>query len=282
MVLFGTVTRAAARGNLVYGPYLNSDPQCSITTAAGGACTKLRRRFARPKPAYATPRRGKVREFSRKSRTRLQQTLCAVPIAHVGRGLLFITLTYPGSYPGDWEVWKAQLNHLAVKLGRKFPRLGAVWKLEPQTRGAPHFHLLAVGVPFLAADWLRWTWSRILQPGIGPPRNIRINVQLAKSHRGVVSYASKYVAKRQALPPDWQDGVGRWWGVFGRKNIGIVWKWAPLSQGQYFQAVRVVRRLVRSRLRAAQRAPPRAASAGCWAVLRDWQALRIARCVLDN
>ncbi len=220
-----------------------------------------------------------MREFSRKSRTRLQQTLCAIPIAHVGRGLLFITLTYPRDYPGDWQVWKAQLNHVLIKARRKFPRLGGTWKLEPQDRGAPHFHLLTVGVPFLAADWLRWTWSRILQPGIGPPRNVRIDIQLAKSHRGVVSYASKYVAKAQRLPADWQDGVGRWWGMFGRKNVGIVWRWAPLTQPQYFQAVRVVRRLIAVRARRQSRGPPRAYSAGCWAVLRDWQALRLALCV---
>ncbi len=200
----------------------------------------------------------------------------------MGRGLLFVTLTYPARYPGDWPTWKRQLDFMARKFVRQFPRFGAVWKLEPQTRGAPHFHLLVVGLPFIEADWLRWRWSRILQPGIGPPRNIRVEIERARSHRGVVSYAAKYVAKHQALPADWQDGVGRWWGVIGRANLGIVWKWAPLSQPQFWQANRIIRSLVATRQKRQSRSPPRPCSAGMWAVLKDWQALRIARCVLDS
>jgi hypothetical protein len=227
-------------------------------------------------------RRGKVREFSRRSRTRLQQTLCAVPIAHVGRGLLFVTLTYPGAYPGSWSTWKRQLDTMLKRFRRRFPAFGAVWKLEPQTRGAPHFHLLVVGVPFIAKDWLSRAWYDVV--GSRDTRHLAAGtqVQLARSHRGVVSYASKYTAKRQDLPPDWQEGVGRFWGVSHREALGIVWKWAPLSESQFYAAGRIVRQLIARRARARGRAPPRACSCGMWAVLPDWQALRLARCVLHT
>lgn len=280
--MYGNTLRAEARDGLVYGPYLNGVPSASIATAVGATCTKLRRRFAQPRGGRPVPRRGLVREFSRRSRTRLQQTLCSVPVAHVGRGMLFITLTYPAAYPGDWQLWKAQLHHMAIKFARRFPRFGAVWKLEPQRRGAPHFHLLVVGVPYVAKGWLSQTWYEVV--GSHDLRHLAAgtNVQLARSHRGVVSYASKYAAKRQALPEDWQGGVGRWWGVLGRANLGIVWRWAPLTQPQYFQAVRLVRSLVAHRRPRHARAPPLAAPSGTWAVLADWQALRIARCVRDS
>jgi hypothetical protein len=210
------------------------------------------------------------------------QTCCAIPIAHVGRGLLFVTLTYPKNYPGEWHKWKAQLHHVMVRLGQKFPMFGAVWKLEPQKRGAPHFHLLVVGVPFIAKEWLSRTWYDVV--GSRDEKHLRAGtqVELARSHRGVVSYAAKYVAKRQALPADWQDGVGRWWGMVGRRNVGIVWKWAPLSQHQYYAAARIVRGLVRRRSRSGARGSRASPFSGTWAVLPDWQALRIALCVLDT
>jgi hypothetical protein len=251
----------------------------SITTARGGACTKLRRRYIRPRTRPPAGRRGLVREFSRRSRTRLQQTLCAVPVAHVGRGLLFVTLTYPRAWPGNWRQWKADLHHMAVTFARKFPAFGAVWKLEPQRRGAPHFHLLVVGVPFIAKQWLSQAWYDVVGSKDVKHLVAGAQVQLARSHKGVVSYASKYTAKWQELPADWQEGVGRWWGVLGRAHFGIVWGWAPLHQSQYWQAVRIVRRLIAHRQAAVGRGPPRAASGGCWAVLKDWQAERILQCV---
>jgi hypothetical protein len=267
--------RAEARRGLVYGPYLTARAVCSLTTAKGGACTKLRRKYCRPMPhTYQAPR-GKVREFSRKSRTRLQQTICAIPIEHVGRGVLFVTLTYPSVYPGTWPVWKRQLDRWLKRLRRRLPRCAGVWKLEPQARGAPHFHLLLVGAPFMAKEWLSRSWYESVRSD--DPRHLAAgtNVQLARSHRGVVAYAAKYVAKHQALPADWQEGVGRWWGVFNRAGLGIVWLSGPLTQAEFFAAVRAVRRLVAARQRQAARAPPRPAPGGTWAVARDTVAVRL-------
>jgi hypothetical protein len=200
----------------------------------------------------------------------------------VGRGLLFITLTYPRDWPGSWATWKRQLDTFLKRLARKFPHRGGTWKLEPQRRGAPHFHLLVAGVPFIARPWLSQAWYESV--GSHDARHLAAGtqVQLARSHRGVLSYAAKYTAKREALPASWAEGVGRWWGVFGRANLGIIWRWAPLTERQYWTAVRIVRGLVRRRQRSRGRSPPRPCHSGLWAVLPDWQALRIARCALGN
>lgn len=268
-------SRAEARRGLVYGPYLGAPPRASLTVAVGGACAKVRRKFLTPRPNPYRPPRGTVREFSRKSRTRLQQTLCAMPIDHVSRGVLFVTLTYPAKYPGEWAVWKRQIDNWLHRLRRRLPRSAGVWKLEPQTRGAPHFHLLMIGAPFMAKEWLSRSWYEIV--GSGDPKHLAAgtNVQLARSHRGVVAYAAKYTAKRNELPADWQDGVGRYWGVFNRAGLGIAWDVNPLSQRDFYRVCRILRGLIARRKRAAGRGPPRVSSHGMWAVLRAPQAARI-------
>lgn len=267
--------RAEARNGLVHGPYLTARPQCTLTLARGGACMKVRRKFAQPLPnTYHAPR-GVVREFSRRSRTRLQQNLCAIPIAHVGRGLLFVTLTYPRAYPGTWRVWKRHLDTWIKRLRRRRPACAGVWKLEPQKRGAPHFHLLVVGAPFIDREWLSQSWYEVV--GSRDARHLAAGTQvaMARSHRGVVAYAAKYVAKYEALPADWSEGVGRWWGVFNRAGLGIEWLHAPLSQPMFYAVVRQLRALVAHRGGALARSPPNWGASGCWGVVREELGARI-------
>lgn len=58
---------------------------------------------------------------------------------------LFVTLTYPGRFPSlaqakeDLRVWAQRLQRIADKTGI---RVGMLWRLERQRRGAPHFHIL--------------------------------------------------------------------------------------------------------------------------------------------
>lgn len=267
--------RAEARMSLGYGPYLTARARCEVTAAVGGACTKVRRHYLKPTAhTWAAPR-GKVREFSRRSRTRLMQTMCALPIKHVGRGVLFVTLTYPAAYPGEWSTWKRQLDTFLKRVRRRLPAAGGVWKLEPQKRGAPHYHLLIVGVPFIAKAWLTEAWRAAIKTDDEWHRVYGVWVELARSHRGVIAYAAKYTAKHQELPASWAEGVGRWWGVFGRAQLGITWINAPLTQSEYFAFARVLRELVARRSKHLGRGPPRANASGTWAVLSDTDALRI-------
>jgi hypothetical protein len=220
-----------------------------------------------------------VLDFSRRSRTRLQQTLCAIPKAEVIRGMLFVTLTYPGTWSHDSRVWKRDLDKFGKRFARKYPKAACVWKLEPQPRRkAPHYHGIITGVRFVDREWLSRAWYEVV--GSRDERHLRAGtqVQLVQSHRGVISYAAKYTAKHQELPPDWQE-PGRWWGVIGRDNLGIEWVWAPLTEPQYYAAVRVCRKLIAHRRIGRARHPTRPTPAGMWAVLSDWQALRVALCV---
>lgn len=216
-----------------------------------------------------------VREFTRKSRTRLQQYLCSIPKNHVRSGALFVTLTYPDAYPGDWPTWKRQLGAWFDRLRRRCPRAGAVWKLEPQQRGAPHYHLYVVGTPFIAKEWLSQSWYEVV--GSNDPRHLvaGTQVQQVRSHRGVLSYAAKYVAKAQQLPADWQGGVGRWWGVFNRAAFGVSWVWMTVTTPEYDAIHRVLRKLVEHRRTRRPRGPPRPNARGMWLPLTDTAAFRL-------
>lgn len=91
-----------------------------------------------------------VVSWSEKSRSRMVERLATLdysPFDTNGTSIAFLTLTYPG----DWLAVaskasdsKRHLRALQKRFERSFGRpLFAVWKMEFQHRGAPHFHLLA-------------------------------------------------------------------------------------------------------------------------------------------
>jgi len=167
------------------------------------------------------------------------QTCAAIPRWQVDQGMLFITLTYPGQFAMNDRVWKRDLDRFLKRLRRKFPGVGGVWKLEPQERGAPHYHLVIVGVSFIAKEWLSQAWYEVV--GSEDPKHLvaGTQVQQVQSYEGVLSYAAKYASKGlQELPEEWLDGVGRWWGVFGRENLAILRKWMRVSEREWFAARR--------------------------------------------
>jgi hypothetical protein len=133
-------------------------------------------------------------------------------------GALFVTLTYPGEWPGEWERWKRDLDVFLHRLKRKYPAAGVVWKLEPQLRGAPHFHLLVFGVEFIPKDWLKRAWWEVVGSGSVWHREYGAHVDRVRDAKGVRSYTAKYLAKvpvaglLEASGVDWSK-VGRWWGV---------------------------------------------------------------------
>lgn len=179
----------------------------------------LGRKTATPPPPGCI--RGNVVTFSRKSRTRLLRKLNSIDREAVGVPH-FVTLTYPGQWDRDPASWKRHLDAWAKRLGRKFPEAFAVWKLEPQKRGAPHFHLLVFGAEGLDGGWVRASWYEVVDSG--DPRHLRhgADVQLVRSWRGVNSYASKYMGKLvEDLDEEWRR-AGRWWGIINRAGFDAV------------------------------------------------------------
>jgi hypothetical protein len=134
---------------LVNRPYLNRKEEKShgITIYEGGHLVHLKAPKFKSQIEYDEGRtRGKVTEFSYKSRQRLMRKIAMID--ERGAGLpVFLTLTYPEEWPAGWEDWKKHVHHFNVYMVRKYPGVWGLWKMEFQKRGAPHFHFMLWGLP---------------------------------------------------------------------------------------------------------------------------------------
>jgi len=171
-------------------------------------------------PAVGGGIRGKVKAFSAASRRRMLEDLQSIDRSVVELPI-FVTLTYPGIYPADACEWKRHLKVFMKRLRRRYPGGWGHWKLEPQKRGAPHFHLLLFGVKRISKNWLSRAWFEVVGSKDHRHLNAGTRVESVRSWRGVICYASKYLGKSiDWLPKHWRDGVGRWWGKFNMKAAG--------------------------------------------------------------
>ncbi|MDR3402185.1 MAG: hypothetical protein P4L99_06765 [Chthoniobacter sp.] len=191
-------------------------------------------------------KRGAVSGYSCKSRSRMLRLVASLNAEIHPQ---FVTLTYPHEWDNDPLAWKSDLDTFGKWLLRVYPVASFIWKLEPQKRGAPHFHLLVYGIPFLPWQTLAVRWAEIVNE-CKLPKNFPtergkygahlfhewvrnsienrdvadhilagVKVEAIRSHKGVMCYCSKkYMGKECALPEGWEK-VGRFWGVVGRKNL---------------------------------------------------------------
>lgn len=193
-------------------------------------------------------KRGKVTRFSAASRRRMLYTLGKIQRAKLP---LLVTLTYPLAFPADGARWKSHLRRWYQRLERKVPGVGCIWKLEPQKRGAPHFHLLIWGldgVPLAEfRSWASKSWYQVV--GSEDEKHLRAGtrVEIVRDRNGMMAYASKYLGKvlEDGDLQGW-DQPGRFWGVKGADNI----PWADLftcavSYGQAVKLLRYMRRYIR-------------------------------------
>jgi hypothetical protein len=234
-------------------------PQPTMSIALGGNLGKLKSAMI-PRPNQVASARGPITRFSAAARKRLVELLASINQGRTARLPLFVTLTYPGVWPDDPGTWKRHLDSWCKRLARRFTRTSAVWKLEFQSRGAPHFHLLVFGPGWINAGWLARTWYETV--GSGDPRHLVAGTQVVrvKSWRGVMFYAAKYLGKVG------QDrslvGVGRFWGVVGREFLPIELIEIPLTFGQFFALRRLLIRWTQGPHD--ERAANKKISAGCY------------------
>jgi len=181
--------------------------------------------------------RGKVNPFSRASRLRLLSYMHKIkPLKGGNFHATFITLTYGQSFPTP-TVAKRHLDNFLKRLKRRWTYCSGFWRFEFQQRGAPHFHLVLFGLPFLPKGTLQEWWGSVVgkqfwdasTPTLRPPFT---RIEALKSHAHAVRYISKYVAKvddsgfnflayltdeGEFIHPvtgEIDSSIGRWWGVF--------------------------------------------------------------------
>ena len=212
-------------------PYVEFHQNGSLARVNLGKPSTQESRRSRP--------RGRVSKFSDSSRMRMRRAIAATNLDELP---LFVHLTYPGKFECDPEKYKAHLDNFSLRLHRRFPDAGFMWKLEFQKRGAPHFHLFVWGISDCPTrtgtakevirqfensalgfkEWLSRAWYEVV--GSGDERHLRAGtrVERIKSRGRALSYCSGYAAKDdQTLPGQY---VGRYWGVCHRANI----PWAPI------------------------------------------------------
>jgi len=164
--------------------------------------------------------RSSIKGFSTASRRRLLYKIAG--IRRDAELPCFVTLTYPNEFP-TIERAKRDLKIFIQRLKYKFSCSG-IWKLEPQERGAPHYHCLIWGVDEgELLDFVAYTWYEIAGNGdrnhlkfhLGLLPNSKPCVSKVRSWRGVWAYASKYLGKTFEVAGWEGKWTGRFWGSWG-------------------------------------------------------------------
>lgn len=185
-------------------------------------------------------KRGKIKNFSAKSARRLRAFIFS--LLYPARYM--ITLTYPLDFPAPKEA-KKHLRVFVQALLRRFGD-GVVWKLEPQKRGAPHFHLLFwtkyEDVKALR-KWVSQKWFEIVNSGDEKHFKAGTRVDVLDSKKKIFLYVSKYVAKVENTA--WEE-PGRFWGKAGKLPVAPTSDLIYLARQEYIQLRRLIRRWLKS------------------------------------
>lgn len=230
--------------------------------------------------------RGSIVEWSRKSRARMTRRIAQLDYAAWDAAVAgregwtwgMVTLTYPG----DWaplvptgEAGKRQLRAFRDAVRHEWGPAAAwaLWKLEFQRRGAPHFHLLMRIPPLTSRGegyeaWLSRTWARIVRRDaarhghlMGPAEHARhlaagTGVDYSRrmtDPRRIGVYFAKHSAKalddkeyQHVVPGLWLDsgGAGRFWGVWG---VPYATRYLEVEPDEAVAVRRALRRVLRAR-----------------------------------
>jgi hypothetical protein len=127
------------------------------------------------------------------------------------------------------RVAKHYLKVFVQQMRRKYPTLAVVWRMEYQSRGAPHFHLILYNAPWMDKEMIQSEWGLV----VGQQRPFT-RIERVKSYRQLMAYAGKYVAKQASGISGFNSDAyshtpvisgldlsspGRVWGVIGRDNL---------------------------------------------------------------
>lgn len=193
-----------------------------LTISAGGSLVRLQRPGLNRLMPTNDATRGRISEWSAKSRMALKCVLGRLRRDALA-GSHFVSLTYPAEFPApdDHGIYKNHLRVMGQAMRREFgENLSAVWKLEFQKRGAAHFHLLVFGIEGDVATVRQWflrRWFEIVGSGDEKHARAGTQVDVARSVAGAMSYLCKYLAKEDQTRPG--NFTGRYWGKVNGKAL---------------------------------------------------------------
>jgi hypothetical protein len=161
---------------------------------------------------------------------------------------ILITLTYHEVWSEDPAVWKHQLEAFRKRLERRYGKFSAIWRLEYQRRGAPHFHLMCFFwthqgrpglLPFLRDD-VGPLWWEVTGRTSEAHLQAGTRCELPRSWKGANVYLSKYMTKLEKLVPGAKP-PGRFWGVWRKDLLPILYETFVVSFSTAIRARRAMR-----------------------------------------
>lgn len=176
--------------------------------------------------------RGAVTTFSAQSRKRFMKKIY---ILQSSSRCLWVTLTQPSAFVGSIAA-RRMAKLWTARVRRAYPMACGLWRIQPQKRGAPHFHVMVYGIPDAGLDVksvrvaLSKMWTAVVVGGIenGSQLSAKSRGQIARygcdvaemdTSTGVQRYASRYLSRTDAVG---NDAVrGRQWGVFNRDALPV-------------------------------------------------------------
>ena len=179
----------------------------AVATFQGGIVTLEIPKGAKISKAKQSNKRGKVIGFSKKSRKRLLDVTARLADSRA----IFVTLTYGQQFPDCMEA-KQHLQNFLKRFTRQYPNVTAMWRLELQSRLAPHFHLMLF-CKFVPKAWIASNWGAVIGKqhwdlSGDVARLPFIRVEKIHNRKHLRRYISKYVAKTTIVDGE-GDGIAR-------------------------------------------------------------------------
>lgn len=188
-------------------------------------------------------KRGMIVAFSARSRSRLLQSFAKTDFRHYTEGALFVTLTYHHEWADAPAGWKRDIEEWFRRVRRRWPHAWGYWRLELQRRGAPHYHILLMGVPFASRQVIRNMWHDVAEACCEWCHLYMARVNELSSWERVHAYVSKYCAKSENVEP---PEPGRYWGIAGRRNRTERIQTVDVTEQEAFRLRRIFKRLIRA------------------------------------
>lgn len=216
--------RGLSNGHISPHGQITGQNTWKVTLWPEGGLVKVTRPSAFNSPSHEGGTRGECAAMSRASRRRFMYKMAQIRRRVIP---LFVTLTYPGEFAGDVRTVKRDMDVFAKRL----ERLGAcaVWRVEWKERlsgasigqAVPHYHLLLWLPPEMHLEefkrWCSQSWYEVVGSRSAAHLQAGTKCEVMRSWRGVMAYASKYIAKvDESVVP---KGAGRAWGVVCRHTI---------------------------------------------------------------
>ena len=184
-------------------------------------------------------KRGIIQYLSSKSRARLRVKLSRLKKTELP---LFVTLTYPKKYP-DIKGAKRDLKVFIQRLKRKYEKLGYIWRLERQSRGAPHFHLFIWGASYHEMiKYVSQIWYEVCGSGDSQHLCAGTNVERIREKNGIIFYVSKYLSKMDNKEKI--EDCGRIWGYGGEIPFADCIEY-KITRQQAYKLLRYLRRRIK-------------------------------------